>query len=292
MNVLRIFLCLNLILAVFSHARADEPLRVVAGFSVLADIVAQVGGEDVAVTGLIPMGEDPHIWRPAHFDVASVAEAELVVVNGLGLEGWLDALVTGAGYEGPILVASRAIDPLVGPSGALDPHAWHSLAAVRSYASEIAVTLAGLRPGRAAAIRARLGEFLAELNLLDRWARKRLDGIPPARRVIVTAHDAFAWLGRDLGIRVLSPEGLDSFDPLPAGRLDELVAEVRAAGVGAVFLDAASDPGIAKALKDGAGVAVGLPLYAGTLSPECSLASSYLAMWQNNVAVITETMKR
>ena len=146
-----------------------------------------------------------------------------------------------------------------GQSGEPDPHAWHSLAAVRSYAREIAVTLAGLRPGRAAAIRARLGEFLAELSLLDHWARKRLDGIPPARRVIVTGHDAFAWLGREFGIRVLSPAGLDSFDPLPAGRMDELVTEVRAAGVGAVFLDAASDPGIAKALKERAGVAVGLP---------------------------------
>ena len=287
-----LFLIILLVLPASGPARAEEPLRTVASFSVLADIVAQVGGEDIVVTSLIPMGDDPHLSRPTPYEAEALVGADLLVVNGLGLEGWLDGLVADAGYRGPILVASRGVDPLLARSGAPDPHAWHSLAAVRSYAREIAVTLAGLRPARAGAIRGRLGEFLAEMSLLDRWARKRLDGIPPARRVIVTAHDAFAWLGRDLGIRVLSPEGLDSFDPLPAGRMDQLVAEIRAAGARAVFLDAGSDPGIATSLRERAGVSVGLALYADTLSPECSLASSYLAMWQNNFAVITETMKR
>lgn len=287
-----ILLALLLNLALLGPARADEPLRVVASFSLLADIVAQVGGEDVAVTSLIPMGEDPHLWRPAVYEIETLAGADLLVANGLGLEGWLDGLVAKAAYEGPILVASRGIEPLLGQSGVPDPHAWHSLIAVRSYASYIAVTLAGLRPARAGAIRARLREFLAELSLLDRWARRRLDTVPPGRRAIVTAHDGFAWLGREFGIRVLSPAGLNSFDPLPAERMDELVAEIRAAGAKAVFLDAASDPGIARELRERAGVNVGLPLYADTLSPECSLASSYLAMWQNNFAAFTETMKR
>jgi zinc/manganese transport system substrate-binding protein len=288
----RIFLCFLWVLLSTVAARADEPLRVVASFSVLADIVAQVGGEDVVVTSLIPMGEDPHRWRPAAYEAEILSGADLLVVNGLGLEGWLDELVADAGYNGPVLVASRGIEPLAAPSGEPDPHAWHSLAAARSYGSGIAVTLAGLRPGRAGEIRARLGAFLSELDRLDRWGRKRLEAIPMERRVIVTGHDAFAWLGREFGIGILSPAGLDSFAPLPEERMNELVDEVRAADVGAVFLDAASDPGIARALKERAGVTVGLPLYAGTLSPECSLASSYLAMWQNNFAAITETMKR
>lgn len=292
MTLSRIFLCFCWGLLSNVAARADEPLRVVASFSVVADIVAQVGGEDVAVTSLIPMGEDPHRWRPAAYEIGPLAKADLLVVNGLGLEGWLDGLVADAGYRGPILVASRGIQPLLTRSGAPDPHAWHSLVAVRSYASEIAVTLAGLRPGRAGPIRARLGTFLAELTQLDSWARGRLDAVPVPRRAIVTAHGGFAWLGREFGIRVLSPAGLDSFDPLPAARMNALLAEIRAAGVGAVFLDAASDPGISQALRERAGITVGPPLYADTLSPECSLASSYLSMWQNNFAVITETMSR
>jgi len=277
-------------LSLAGHARADEPLRVVASFSVLADIVAQVGGEDVAVTSLVPMGEDPHSWRSGPHDRATLAGAGLVVANGLGLEAWLDRLVANAGYRGPVLIASRGVEALPGPSGAPDPHAWHSLAAVRSYARDISVTLIGLRPDRAEALRARLRRFLAELDELDRWARGRLDAIPPEKRVIVTGHGGFAWLGRDFGIRVVSPPGLDSVTAPAAERMAELVAAVRAAGVRAVFLDGRSDPAIGHTLAEEAGVHVGAALFADTLTPECGLANDYLSLWRNNFALITETM--
>jgi len=115
-----------LVLAVPSAAA--EPLRVVASFSVLADLVAQVGGDEVAVSSLVPPGGEPHEWQPEPADVRRIAGADLVVVNGLGLEGWLDRLVGSSGFAGPVLVASRDVIPLRGPTGMPDPHAWHSLA--------------------------------------------------------------------------------------------------------------------------------------------------------------------
>jgi zinc/manganese transport system substrate-binding protein len=273
-------------------ARAEEPLRVIAGFSVLADLVSEVGGEDVAVDSLVPMGGAPHDWEPQPYDVAALADADLVVVNGLGLEGWLDRLIAASGYAGPVLVASRGVDPLLDASGAPDPHAWHSLAAAGLYARAIAGALTELRPGRADALRANLDEYLAALDKLDAWARGALAAVPPERRVVVTSHDAFAWLGRDFGIRILSPAGLDSAAQPSAKRLGELVAEIRATGVRAVFLEAGGDPRLARTLAEEAGVTVGAVLYAGTLTPACAAAANYLSMWQYNFVEMLKAMGR
>jgi zinc/manganese transport system substrate-binding protein len=294
MNNLRLFLFLPLLLIslAFAPARADEPLRVVASFSVLEDLVAQVGGKDVAVTSLIPMGGAPHDWEPRPYDIAELAEADLVVVNGLGLEGWLDRLIAASGYTGPVLVASRGVDPLLDDSGILNPHAWHSPTAVGLYARAIAGALTELRPGHADAFDANLGEFLVALDKLDTWARGEIAAIPPERRVVVTSHDAFAWLGHDFGIRILSPAGLDSAAQPSAKRLGELVAEIRATGVRMVFLEAGGDPRLARVLAEEAGVAVGSALYAGTLTPECSAAADYLSMWRYNFVEFLRAMSR
>lgn len=290
----RLFLILPLLLTllVFGPARADEPLQVIVSFSVLEDMVAQIGGKDVEVTSLIPMGGEPHDWEPRPYDIAELAEADLVVVNGLGLEGWLDRLIAASGYAGPVVVASRGIDPLLDDSGTADPHAWHSPAAVGHYARAIAGALTELRPDRADAFDTNLGEFLAALDKLDTWARGALADIPPERRVIVTSHDAFAWLGLDYGIRILSPAGLDNAAQPSAKRLGELVAEIRATGVRMVFLEAGGDPRLARVLAEEAGVAVGAALYAGTLTPECSAAADYLSMWRYNFVEFLRAMSR
>jgi zinc/manganese transport system substrate-binding protein len=294
MNNFRLFLFLPLLLTLLSAtpARAEEPLRVVASFSVLEDLVAQVGGEHVAVTSLIPMGGEPHDWEPRPYDIAELAEADLVVVNGLGLEGWLDRLIAASGYAGPILVASRGVEPLLDEAGTPDPHAWHSPAAAGLYARAIAGALTELRPDSADAFDSKLGDFLTALNKADIWARGKIAAIPPERRVIVTSHDAFAWLGRDYGIRILSPVGLDSAAQPSAKRLGELVAEIRATGVRTVFLEAGGDPRLASVLAEEAGVAVGAALYAGTLTPECDAAAEYLSMWQYNFIELLRAMSR
>lgn len=287
-----VFFILFPILAWTAPAGAEEPLRVVVSFSVLEDLVKQVGGKDVAVTSLVPMGGEPHDWEPRPHDIAELAEADLVVVNGLGLEGWLDRLISASGYTGPILVASRDVEPLLDATGTPDPHAWHSPAAVGLYARAIAGALTELRPDRADAFNTNLNGFLAALNKTDIWARGEIAAIPPERRVVVTSHDAFAWLGRDYGIRILSPIGLDSAAQPSAKRLGELVAEIRAAGVRSVFLEAGGDPRIARVLAEEAGVAVGAALYAGTLSPPCDAAAEYLFMWQYNFIVMLKAMAR
>jgi zinc/manganese transport system substrate-binding protein len=275
-----------------SPATAAEPLRVVASFPVLADIAARVGGDRVRVSSLVGRNAAPHGWSPKPQDVRRLAGADLVVVNGLGLEGWLDRLVAASGYQGPVLAASRDVMPLSDESGAPDPHAWHSPAEAGRYAAAIADALARLAPEDAPAFRANLAAFQGELAELTAWAGSAAAAIPAERRIVVTTHDAFAYLGRDLGIRVLSPAGLDSAAQPSARRMAELVAEIRAAGVKAVFLEAGGDGRMARTLAAEAGVAVGPPLHAGTLSGPDGPAPDYPAMWRRNVTLMLDAMGR
>lgn len=273
-------------------ASAAEPLRVVASFTVLADIAAQVGGGEVAVSSLVPAGGEPHEWQPRPSDVRRIAEADLVVVNGLGLEGWLDRLIDASGFEGPVLVASRDTVPLRGPTGMADPHAWHSLVEARRYAAVVASELSRLRPDSAAAFAVNLGVFESKLDRLADWAEARVEGIPRDRRVVVTTHDAFAYLGRDYGITVLAPAGLDSAAQPSARRMAELVSEIGRTGVRAVFLESGGNERLARTLAAEAGVATGDPLFAGTLSPPGGPADGYTAMWRHNLSLMLGAIPR
>ncbi len=288
----RLALLALLLAAAALPARAAEPLRVIASFPVLADIVARVGGDRVRVSSLVPPGSEPHGWSPKPQDVRRLAGADLVVVNGLGLEGWLDRLVAASGYGGPVLTASRDATLLHDESGTPDPHAWHSPAEAGRYAAAIAEALAQRAPEDAAAFQENLAAFRDELAALSAWAEGEIAAIPTARRIVVTTHDAFAYLGRDLGITMLSPAGLDSAAQPSARRMAELVAEIRAAGVRAVFLEAGGGGRMARTLAGEAGVATGGELYAGTLSGPDGPAPDYAAMWKHNVTLMVEAMAR
>lgn len=265
-------------------------MRIVASFAVLADIATRVGGGDVAVTSLVGPGAEPHGWSPTPREIRRLAEADLVVVNGLGLEGWLDRMIRASGYGGPVVVASRAVTVLDDPSGVPDPHAWHSLANARLYAREMARAFAAARPRHGDRFAENLAAFEAELSAIEDWARAGIEAIPPDRRLVVTTHDAFAYLGRDFGIAFLSPAGLDSAAQPSARRLATLVSAVRASGVRAVFLEAGGDPRLARTLAEEAGVTVGGVLYAGTLSAPDGPAATYAAMWRHNFSLMLAAM--
>lgn len=271
-------------------ARADEPLRVVASFSVLADLVREIGGDHVTVASLVPPGAEPHDWEPKPRDIALLAEADLVVVNGLGLEGWLNRLVAASGYEGPVAVASRDVDPVLTASGAPDPHAWHSLAQVRRYAETIAGELSRISPAHAPEFARRRDIFVGGLALVGRAVEGAIATIPPERRVAFTTHNAFAYLERDHGITVLAPAGPEGAAEGSARALAGLVARISETGAKAVFPEAGAEDRLAHVLADEAGVSVGGALYAGTLSGPDGPAPGFVEMWARNVFLMIGAM--
>jgi len=271
-------------------ARAAEKLNIVASFPVVADIARTVGGDYVHVTSLVPAETDPHAWQPRPRDMRRLAEADLVVVNGLGLEGWLDRAIAASGYRGRVVVASRDVTPIITASGAPDPHAWHSLANAKSYARVIAEALADAAPRYAEEFQRNESAFAAKLAVLQEIMDNLLPLIPPENRVVVATHNAFAYLSRDYGFRILAPEGSDSAAQPSARHIARLIGEIHAASVKAVFVENGADQRLAMMISDEAGIGLGGELYPGTLSRPGGPAADYASMWEHNVFLMLHAM--
>ncbi|MBS0560484.1 MAG: zinc ABC transporter substrate-binding protein [Proteobacteria bacterium] len=287
---------LTLAAARATAARADTPpLPVVASFSILADMVREVGGPGVAVTSLVPPDGDPHEYEPKPSDLRTLAAAGLLVVNGLGLEGRMTRLADSSGFRGPVCVASQGVKPRTmtedGGATVTDPHAWQDPRNGALYARNIAAALAKADPARSDAYRAAGERYAAAILETDAWVAQQFAPIPQARRVIVTTHDAFGYFGARYGIRVLAAEGISTDAEPSAKGIARLVAQVKREHVRAVFLENMTDPRIARALAKEAGAAVGEPVYSDALSPPDGPAPTYLSIFRHNVPLFVAAMR-
>lgn len=288
------FLAAILLAAAPAHA-ADRPLEVVASFSILADMAREVGGERIAVTPLVRPDGDAHVYEPTPADAKAVAAADLVLVNGLGFEGWLERLVGAAGYGGPVAVASAGVTPLdvAAEAGhvhddhdAADPHAWQSLANGRRYVANIAAALKAADPEGALAYDANAAAYLAKIEALDRELRAGFAGLPAERRRIVTSHDAFAYFAAAYGLEIVSPQGLSTESEASAADVAALIRQIRAERISAVFVENVTDPRLIEQISRETGAAVGGSLYSDALSSADGPAPTYLGMFRHNMATL------
>jgi len=187
-------------------AVTPAPLQVVATFSILADMVREVGGPAVEVSALVGPNADAHVFEPTPSDVRRMARADLVVANGLRFEGWIERLIKASGYRGQVVVASAGITPLRLDGGA-DPHAWQNLANGQRYAETIRAALVAAAPARATEINTRAAAYQQRLIALDQDTRSRIAALPESRRRVITSHDAFGYFAAAYGVRFIAPRG-------------------------------------------------------------------------------------
>src|SRR5215471_17333990 len=190
------FLLLAALLLIASPLHAAERLKIVASFSILADFVRNVGGDRINLTTLVGADGDVHVYTPAPSDAKRIADAKLVVVNGLGLEGWLPRLVQSSGGRAQVVTASAGIAPLKLGSDA-DPHAWQSVPNARIYVADITNALVAADPADADVFRQQAKAYLEKLETLDREVREAVAKIPPERRKVISTHDAFGYLAAE-----------------------------------------------------------------------------------------------
>jgi zinc/manganese transport system substrate-binding protein/manganese/iron transport system substrate-binding protein len=273
-------------------------VRVVATTTVIADFVRNAGGDRVAVTQILAPNVDPHEYEPSPADLLAISRADLVVRNGAGLEPWLDPALDAAGYTGPVLDAGAGV-PLrivgTGPDAEPDPHIWHDPRNAVTMVTAIGRALAARHPADAAGFDARTTAYVTALDQLDRTDQAEIDSIPPARRVLITNHDAFGYYAARYGIGVAGAI-LPSFDTsaeLSGGDLSRLVDVIRRTGVPAVFSEASLPAKAATALAAEAGVRViggEGSLYADGLGPAGSPGATYLAAERHNTDVISTAL--
>ena len=292
---------LAIVLALFAQRAAAEKLPVVASFSILADLVKVVGGERVAVTSLVGPDADAHVFDPTPQDAVRIARARLVVVNGLGFEGWQQRLLQAARYQGEVVVASTGVRPRGHEHqgehaqghehGHLDPHAWQDPQNVMLYVANIAAALARADPKGAAMYRANAASYQVVLRELDAWAGARFAHIPVNRRRAVTAHAAFDYLAARYGLRLSALQALSTESEPSARAMGELVRRMRADGTAAVFAENLHNARLLRQLAGEAGVTVGGKLYSDALSAPRGPAPTYLALMRYNVDQLARGMQ-
>jgi zinc/manganese transport system substrate-binding protein len=281
-------ICLVLV-ATAQPVRAQERLNVVASFSILGDLAQNVGGDRVNVTTLVGPNGDVHVYTPAPADTKKIADAKLVIVNGLGLEGWMPRLVESSGGKATMVTASKAITPRRLGSDA-DPHAWQSVANARIYVTNIRDALGVADPTDAEGYRANAERYLAKLDALDREVRGAIAQIPPAHRKVISTHNAFGYFAAAYGIEFIAPQGVSTESEASARDIAGIITQIRAAKIPAVFLENISDPRLMRRISTETGARIGGTLYSDSLTAENGEAPTYIDMVRHNIKALTSAL--
>jgi zinc/manganese transport system substrate-binding protein len=281
-------ICLLLVTSAFP-ARAQERFNVVTSFSIIGDFVRNVGGERVSVTTLVGPDGDAHVYTPAPADAKKIADARLVIINGLGLEGWLPRLVQSAGSKATIVTASSGIAPRKLGSDA-DPHAWQSVVNAKNYVTNIRGALGAADPANAAVYRTNAEVYLAQLDGLDREVREAVAQIPQQRRKVISTHNAFGYFADAYGIEFIAPLGVSTESEASARDIARIITQIRSGKIPAVFLENISDPRLIRRISAETGAKVGGTLYSDSLTGEKGDAPTYIDMVRHNIKALTSAL--
>ncbi len=282
------------ILLLLSSNCFAKPL-VVTTFSILGDMVHQIGQDKIEVRNLVGPNQDSHVYEPRPQDAKELGRADLVIVNGLGFEGWIDRLIEASGFHGKKLVATTGITPLqITYHGKvyLDPHAWHSLKAAQVYVDNIVKGLVELVPDEAPFFKKQGEAYKQAIAQLEKDTQKQLESVPLDQRKVITNHEAFGYLGRDFGLIFSSPQGI-STDAEPSAKVvAALIRRIKEEHIQAVFIENISNPRLMNQIASETGTKVGGVLYSDALSAPGTEADTYLKMMASNLATIVRVMKK
>jgi zinc/manganese transport system substrate-binding protein len=268
-----------------ASSRAEASIPVVASFSILADFVRAVGADRVAVTALVGPGGDAHVFTPSPADARTIAAAELVIINGLGFEGWMTRLIASSGSKATVVVATKGIDARPG-----DPHAWQSVPNAKIYIVNIRDALMAADPQGADVYRANAEAYIAKLDVLDREIRQAIGQLPLARRKVISTHEAFDYFADAYGVTFIAPLGLSTDQEVTARVMAGLIRQIRNEKIPAIFLENIADPRLIQEIAAETGEMVGGTIYSDSLTDENGPAPTYIDMMRHNIKTLTTAL--
>lgn len=285
------------------HAQTPAPIKAVASFSILGDLVRQVGGDRVELSVLVGPGSDAHVFQPTPAQARQVAQAQIVFSNGLGFEGWMSRLLNNARYQGRHVVASQGIAPLRTPDApahkaghghhhaAADPHAWQSVPLAMAYVNNIAQGLCEADAPGCPAYQRNASAYTARLQALDAEIRTAWSAIPAAQRRVITSHDAFGYYAQAYGVSFLAPQGLNTDSEASAKGVGQLVRQIRQQQIKALFVESISDPRLIAQIGRETGIKPAGELFSDSLSGPQGPAADYIAMMRANTTALTRAIQ-
>jgi zinc/manganese transport system substrate-binding protein len=279
----------------FAGAASAKDIDAVASFTVLADVVHQIGGDHVKVTSLVQPNGDPHEFEPSPADAKHLKAAELVFLSGEGLEGWFDRLVSASGYQGkPVTVSEGIKTHTMEEDGktVTDPHVWNDPLNVKVWVQNIEAALKAADPEDAAVFHANAEAYLKKLDALNAFAHQKIDSIPEDRRKVLTSHDAFGYFGAEYKVKFLSPLGVSTETEASAAQVAKLIEQIKSEGVKTYFFENSNDPRLVKQIAKATGAQSGGELYVESLSKKDGPAPTYEKMFRYNVEQLAAAMQK
>ncbi len=294
------------LMAVHSPGIAQEAkLPVVASFSIVGDVVQNIGGDRIALTTLVQPGSDAHVYTPTPADAKAVTSARLVVTNGLKFEGWINRLMQASASKAALVEAAAGVKGRVEKDahghgakdkhghnhGGLDPHAWQSVANMRHYVANIRDGLIAADPSGKAIYEANAIRYLAELDTLEEEIKAAVARIPADRRKVITSHDAFGYFEQAYGITFVAPRGVSTESEASARDVARIIQQIRREKIPAVFIENISDQRLIQQIAAETGARIGGTLYSDALSKPEGPAPTYIRMMRHNIRTIAQALQ-
>lgn len=296
----------NVITSVFGFAIAaclaaapasaqDAPKKkVVATFSILGDLVRNVGGDRIDVSVLVGPDGDTHVYSPSPADARSIKDADIVFQNGLKFEGWMERLVSSSGTKAGAVTASTGIEAFeeADDDHETDPHAWQSVPNVKIYVANIRDGLTAADPEGKTAYEENASAYLAKLDRLDADIRTAIGNIPQEKRKIITNHDAFGYFAREYSIEFIAPQGVSSDAEASARDVANIIRQIKKEKIAAVFIETISDPRLMERIVREAKVGIGGRVYSDSLSSVDGPAGTYIDMMNYNIRAFASALTK
>jgi zinc/manganese transport system substrate-binding protein len=278
--------CLLIVSLPASLSAQTRPIPVVASFSILGDLVENVGGDRIALTVLVGPDGDGHTFQPAPADAKAVGAARIVFVNGLGFEGWMPRLAKAAGGTARLVEVSKGISAQAMEEDGktvTDPHAWQSIANAKRMVANIRDALIAADMADRAVFEANATAYLAQLDALEGEVKAAIASIPPERRRIITSHDAFGYFGTAYGMEFIAPQGVSTEAEASAKAVSRIIRQIKSEKIPALFMENISDPRLLQRIAEETGARIGGTLYSDALSKPEEGAGTYIEMMRHNI---------
>lgn len=293
-------------------AQQPAPIKAVATFSILGDLVKNVGGDRIDLTVLVGPGADSHMYSPSATDARALKQATIIFENGLAFEGWMERLVKSSGTKAKVVIASKGISPLEtdehdhdekpgnhnhghgsghGHDHGVDPHAWQNVANAKTYVANIRDGLIALDPTGKAIYEENAKAYLVKLDALDGKIRSTLTAIPQENRKIITSHDAFGYFAKAYGVDFIGVQGVSPDAEPSAKDIASIIRQIRADKIPAIFVETIADPRLTNQIASETGVKVGERIFSDSLSDTSGPAASYIGMMEHNLKAFSSALR-
>lgn len=262
--------------------------------SVLRDMAQHIAPDHCRVETIVPRGMDPHIYEPTPSDIDLVLASDLIFMNGLRLEGWLDKIISNAGRHGKKVIVTEGITPITSLEyeSAPDPHAWMDLSLGLTYLKNMRKALVELMPRHADEIQQKYDTYIREMRDVHEWTREQIQSIPAENRVLITSHDAFQYFGRAYGMELHAALGLSTDADVKTGDVLNITRLLESSAIPAIFIESTINPKLLEQIASDYNVVIGGELYADALSSQNGPAGTYLDLFRHNVNTITQALTR